>query len=165
MQLRTRQVFTVAAVALGFVVTLAGSAQAQGNSRLGTWTRNVAQSTFDPGPPPKREGRVYEAWEGDGIKTTTISVRADGTRSQTAYSAHYDGKDYKYTGSVGRDGIALKRVDANTTEAVLKKEGKVVQTSRTVIANGGKTMTITGGAGIGRDGQKTNKTVQVYEKQ
>ena len=161
----TRQTFTVAAVALGFVVTLAGSAQAQGNSVLGTWTLNVAKSHYDPGPPPTSDLRVYEPWEGDGVKTTFTSVSADGTRVPTSYAAHYDGKDYKYTGAKGRDAVALKRIDANTTESTLKLGGKVVQTTRTVISNGGKTLMLTSSAGIGRDGKKSNGNVSVFDKQ
>lgn len=45
----SRQMIAVATIAFGFVVTLAGSAQAQGNSSLGTWKLNVAKSRYDPG--------------------------------------------------------------------------------------------------------------------
>jgi hypothetical protein len=57
-------------------------------------------------------------------------VQADGTRVTLGFSAHYDGKDHKYTGSPDYDIIALKCVDANTIEATLKKGGKVVQTTK-----------------------------------
>ena len=163
MQARIRQASLV--VALGFVVALAGSAQAQSNSVLGTWKRNVAKSHYDPGPGPKSDDRVYEAWEGDGVKATSTLVNADGIRIQTSYAARYDGKDYEYTGGKGRDMVSLKRIDTNTTEAVVKFGGKVVQTTRTVISNGGKTLTMTSGAGIGRDGKKSNGNVTVYDKQ
>jgi len=43
--------------------------------------------------------------------------------------AQYDGKDVPYTGSPDADTIALTRVDARTINAVLKKNGKVVQTT------------------------------------
>ena len=59
------------------------------------------------------ETRVYEAWETDGVKATHTRVQADGTGVTFGFSAHYDGKDYKYTGSPDYDIIALKRVDAN----------------------------------------------------
>lgn len=70
-----------------------------GDWNLGTWKLNVAKSTFDPGPPWKSETRVFEAWETDGIKYTSTGVLADGTRFTVGFSAHYDGKDYKVTGT------------------------------------------------------------------
>ena len=44
------------------------------------------------------------------------------------------------TAEVG-DTIAIKKIDANTTDATLKKAGKVVSTNRTVISKDGKTRT------------------------
>jgi len=165
MQIRTSRMVRFSVVAVGLAIGLASTALAQGNSMLGTWKLNVAKSHYDPGPGPKSDDRVYEAWEGDGVKTTFTSVSADGTRVQTSYAAHYDGKDYKYTGSTSRDAIALKRIDANTTESTLKKGGKTVQTTRSVISNGGKTMTLTASAGTDRDGKTSKGSVQVFDKQ
>ena len=165
MQLRSRQMVVAATLALGLVVALAGSARAQVNSSLGTWKLNIAKSHFDPGPPPKSDDRVYEAWEGNGVKVTTTRVEADGTRTQATYSAHYDGKDYKYSGVASRDAIALTRIDANTVDSVVKKGGTVIQTNRSVISAGGKVWTLTSSPGVGLNGQKTNKSVMVFDKQ
>ena len=109
------------------------------------------------------ETRVYEAWETDGVKATHTRVQADGTRVTLGFSAHYDGKDYKYTGSPDYDIIALKRVDANTIEATLKKGGKVVQTTKAVVSSNGKVRTITY-TGMNAKGQKVNNVV-VFDKQ
>lgn len=92
MQLRTRQMFTTAALALGFAIALTGSARAQGDSSLGKWKLNVAKSNFDSVAPPKSDDRIYEAWEGDGVKVTINRVNADGTVTKASYAAHYDGK-------------------------------------------------------------------------
>jgi hypothetical protein len=89
-------------------------------------------------PPPMSEARVYEAWETDGVKATHTRMQADGTRVTLGFSAHYDGNDYKYTSSPDYDIIALKRVDANTIEATLKKGGKVVQTTKDVVSSSSK---------------------------
>ena len=48
--------FAVAAATLG--VVFGGTALAQSDNTLGTWTLNVAKSTYDPGPPPMSETRV-----------------------------------------------------------------------------------------------------------
>ena len=109
------------------------------------------------------ETRVYEAWETDGVTATHTRVQADGTRVTLGFSAHYDGKDYKFMGSPDFDTVALKRVDANTTDATLKKGGKVVQRTKVVVSNNGKVRTLTT-TGTDAKGQKVNN-VQVYDKQ
>ena len=165
MQIRNSQIVRFSFLAVGLVVGLAGTVQAQGDSSLGKWKLNVAKSHYDSGTAPKSDNRVYEAWEGDGVKVTINRVEADGTVTTAGYAAHYDGKDGKYTGTPNRDAISLKRIDANTVEAVMKKGGQVQQTNRSVISNGGKVLTQTSGAGISLNGTKTSGTVTVYERQ
>ena len=162
-QARTRQVDLFAVVAVAFVVIGATALAQSANTTLGNWKLNLAKSKYDPGPPPMSETRVYEAWETDGVKATYTRVQADGTRITLGWSAHYDGKDYKYTGSPDYDTIALKRVDANTTDATLKKGGKVVQTTKGVVSSDGKTRTTTT-TGMNAKGQKVNN-VAVFDRQ
>ena len=158
MQTRMRRVSLFAAVAVAWVVILGGTALAQGNFGPGTWKLNLAKSKFDPGPPPKSETRVYELWEKDGIKATFTLVGADGKTIKRGYAAHYDGKDYKFTGSPDFDTLALKLVDPNMLEATLKKGGKVVLTQKVVLSNNGKVRTLTTMMG-------TNHDVLIYDKQ
>jgi hypothetical protein len=72
-----------------------------------------------------------------------VTVNADGTSTTISYSAHYDGKDYPWTGNVNADTLAMKRIDAYTVETTQKKAGKVVQSGRSVVSKDGKMMTIT----------------------
>ena len=130
---------------------------------LGTWKLNLAKSKFDPGPPPMSETRVFEAWETDGVKMTITVVGADGTRGTLGFSNHYDGKDYKLTGSPDFDTVAAKRVGANTVAFTLKRSGKVVETGRDVVSKKGKVRTLTA-TGMTSQGQKVN-VVAVYDKQ
>ena len=150
-------------VLIGILVALSPTLHAQSN--LGKWKLNIAKSSYDPGPALKSDDRVYEAWEGDGIKAAYNQVQADGTRTSISWSAHYDGKDYKYTGSVTTNAISVKRIDPNTMEAILKKDGKTLRTVRTVISNDGKVLTQTTIGGIGPNGQKVNKNVVVFDRQ
>ena len=152
MQLHTRRMFAVTTLAVGLVVALAGSALAQSDLGLGTWKLNVAKSKYDPGPAPSSETRVYVLWEKDGVKATF--TRVEGGKTLTlGYAAHYDAKDYKYTGAAAYDTITLTRVDASTTEASLKK----------VISKDGKTRTQTV-KGIDASGKAVNN-LSVFEKQ
>ena len=57
----------------------------------------------------------------------------------------------------------IKRIDDNTSEATLKKAGKVVRNAKRVISKNGKVMTITM-SGTDEKGEKINN-VAVYDKQ
>ena len=156
---------------LAAVVSLSGQA-AQSNTTVGTWKLNLAKSKYNPGPPPKSQTTTIEA-VGNGVKNTTEGVAADGSRVAYSWTVNYDGKDNAYTGvggvgtpvgtPNGADTIAVKRIDAYTTESTQKKAGKVVNTSRTVISKDGKTRTITS-KGTNASGQPTNN-VTVYDRQ
>ena len=129
---------------------------------IGTWKLNVAKSKYTPGPPPKNSTVTYEE-TADGIKRTGESVDAEGKTTSFEYTAKYDGKDYPVTGSDLYDAIALKRINDQTTEATLKKSGKVVSNARRVISKDGKVMTLTI-TGTNPKGAKMHN-VAVYEKQ
>ena len=157
-------------VVLGVVVVLgivlgAGlvrvSAQAR-DPRIGTWKLNVEKSKYTPGPAPQSQTVKVEA-AGEGEKATTESVNAAGTATKTEYTAQYDGKDYPLTGSQTADTVSLKRIDARTTVRTDKKGEKVVATLTRVIAEDGKTMTVTV-KGTNAQGQAVDN-VAVYDKQ
>lgn len=95
-----------------------------GDPVLGSWKLNLAKSKFDPGPAPIRRTDVFEPWERDGVTMRGTITLADGTHITGECSYHDDGKDYKVTGVAGLDTMALKRVDANTTEGTYQgREG------------------------------------------
>ena len=129
---------------------------------LGTWKLNIAKSKYSPGPAPKSATITYEA-AGDGVTRTGETVGADGQTTSFSYTAQYDGKDYPVTGNPNADTITLKRINAYTSEATLKKGGKVVLTARRVVSKDGKTLTLTL-KGTNAQGQQIN-TVSVYDKQ
>jgi hypothetical protein len=155
---------------LGVVLTLAGvvgvdignlSAQAA-DPRIGTWKLNTGKSKYDPGPPPQSLTVKVEP-AGQGEKVTAEFVNADGTRTTTAYTANFDGKDSPLTGSQLANTVALKRTDARTTVRTDKKDGKVVQTLTRVVGPDGKTMTVTV-KGTNAKGQPVSNVV-VFDKQ
>jgi hypothetical protein len=155
----------VFAMVVALTLAASGLLLAQSNSQVGTWKLNVAKSKYSPGPAPRSQTRTIEA-QGDGIKSTTDGVAADGSRIAYSYTAKYDGKDSPETGvgtPNGADAIAIKRVDANTTTGTLKKAGKVILTTKTVISKDGKVMTITA-KGTNEQGQPTSTTT-VWDKQ
>jgi hypothetical protein len=70
-----RAIPTLLAMGLLAAVTPAGSAQEDGH--VGTWELNVAKSTFNPGPPPKRQTLRYKA-DGRGLTAIFQGVDAAG---------------------------------------------------------------------------------------
>jgi hypothetical protein len=149
-------------VALSLVAS--GLLLAQNNTQLGTWKLNLAKSKFSPGPAPKSETLTVEA-QGDGARYSFEGVAADGGRITCSFTTNYDGKDSPTSGvcANGGDTAALKRVDANTMTATLKKAGKVVLTVRDVVSKDGRVSTAAL-KGTNEQGQPTSAT-EVWDKQ
>ena len=150
-----RKLLTSAILALA----VASVAALGADNTLGTWKLDVAKSKYTPGPLPIRSLTVTrEASEG-GVKQTASGERSDGTAIQAAYTAKYDGKDVQVTGNSQYDTIAIKQVNANTVTDERKKSGGPYKaTGRTVISNGGKTMTTTT-KGTNADGKEFTQTL------
>ena len=125
--------------ALGTILLLITTVYAADNF-LGTWTLNVAKSKYDPGPPPKSQTTKLEATDG-GVREIGDRVNADGSRTQWEWTAKFDGKDYTVKGDPDRDMVSLKKIDDNTIEVTNKKNGKVANTMKIVVAKDGKSRT------------------------
>jgi len=133
--------------------------RAQADPLIGRWVLNVARSTYEPGPAPRSEIRVYQAFGGvaKGIKATFDRVDSVGKKVTITFSAMYDGKDYKYNGP-DADSIMLTHPDPYTLDAILKRNGHVVQRTHSVISPDGQTRTQTV-TGTNVQGQKINNVV------
>ena len=152
-------IYAVAVLIVGFAgLTLLAQAT---DPLIGTWELNLAKSKYDPGPPPKSATWKYEA-VGNGLKYSGKTVNADGTTSDTTWTAYFDGKDYPYIGSPNIDTISLKRIDRYNTEGTFKKAGKVTDHGKRVVSQDGKVYTYTN-EGINAQG-KPVKNVQVFDK-
>ena len=129
---------------------------------VGTWKLDVSKSTFTAGPAIKSQTRTYSQ-AGKTITLVMKSVSADGKKSTTHTTYHFNGKDFPVTGNADYDHLSGKQVDANTAEFSLKKDGKEVGTTSRTVSNDGKTLTskikMTTAAG-----EKT-ESVLVFDKQ
>ena len=150
-----------AAFALGITGVSAQKEKASADAGLGKWKLNVEKSKFNPGPPPKSFTTTFEP-AGQGVKVTMQGIGGDGKAVESGYTAAYDGKDVPLKGSAVADTTSVRRIDANTTERVDKKAGKVVQTLVRTVAKDGKTMTVTV-KGVDAKGQKVDH-VAVFDK-
>ena len=108
---------------------------------VGAWRLDVAKSRYRPGPAPTSETRTYVR-DGENVLGVIQRVFPDGRRERIEYTANYD-REYPVTGTEEYDHVVLKRIDRQTSEAVLSHAGRVFGTARRVIAADGKSMTIT----------------------
>jgi hypothetical protein len=117
----------VLAVGVVLEIGVADLSAQMSDPRIGTWKLNVEKSKYSPGPAPQSVMVKVER-AGQGEKTTTDFVNADGTRTTTEYTPNFDGKNSPLTGSqFGADMVSLRRINAWTTERTDKKGDKVVQ--------------------------------------
>jgi hypothetical protein len=151
-------------ILVGAVLAVAGVAMAAGaaDSVAGTWSLNVAKSTFDPGPALKSQTRTYTV-DKDGTTLSVKGVGADGSAMSQQATFKYDGKAYPFTGSADFDAIGLKQVNGSTVKSTLMKAGKKVGTATRTVSGHGKMLTLSSKV-TGADG-KVHTTVLVFDKQ
>jgi len=155
-----KAILTKAVVALAISTIAAFGA----DNTIGTWKLNVANSKYTGAAMPVKSLTVTREASDGGVKQTVTGERADGPINAT-YTAKYDGTEVKVTGSnLTYDTIAIKQVNANTlTDERKKTGGPYKATGRTVVSNGGKTMTTTT-KGTAADGKEFTQ-ILVFDKQ
>ena len=155
-----RTLLTKALVALAITTVAALAA----DNTIGTWKLDAAKSKYTPAPMPIKSLTVTREASDGGVKQTTKGERADGTAINASYTAKYDGKDVQVAGNSQYDTIAIKQLNANTlTDDRKKTGGPYKATGRTVVSNGGKTMTTTT-KGTNADGKEFTQ-ILVFDKQ
>jgi len=130
---------------------------------VGSWKLNLAQSKFDPGPPPLSMTLMYED-RGDGVQVYTIEgIGANGRPFFNSYTFKYDGTQYPSPdtgiGTIGPTTNTYKRVDAFTVEITARERvsQKVTQVTTRTLSQDRKSMT---SRVNGRPGQ-----VMVFDRQ
>ncbi|MEP6767197.1 MAG: hypothetical protein ABJC61_00910 [Acidobacteriota bacterium] len=150
---------TIVAALAGLCVGVAVCLAAEAN--MGTWKLNEAKSKLNPAA-ARNDTVVYEA-AGDSVKVTVDGVLADGKPAHNEWTGKFDGKYYPVVGDPNSDSRTYKRVDANTMELTVKKDGKATTTGRIVVAADGKSRTLTL-TSTDAAGKKVTSTT-VYDKQ
>ena len=107
---------------------------------VGSWKLNVAKSKFSNGQELKSSSRVYT--EANGVYTLDQKLTAaDG--KEVSYRVQYsDGKDMKQATGGALDTTHAKKIDTNTWDFDLKKDGKVVGHVHRMVSADGKTLTV-----------------------
>jgi len=135
---------------------------AASDPQSGTWKLNTAKSKYDSSPMPKSNTLTIEADE-KTYKIHAEGVDGEGKPTKADFTAGFDGKDAPAKGVPFGDTVSVKRVDANTVEVTMKKDGKTLVTVTSVVSKDGKTRTSTfhGKDEAGKDVHN----VAVYDKQ
>lgn len=154
-----RHILVPAALAIASLGLLA-----QARSSVSVWKLDVSKSKFD-GRGPLAMTRTVKT---EGVVTTLSfeGIGPNGSRMSYSYETRFDDKDYPVTGAAPPAGIetmAVKKVDAKTTQATGKKAGKIVLTATNVLSDNGKELTATT-KGTENDG-RISTSVVVWEKQ
>jgi len=128
-------------IGLALLLSIAAGAMCFANPTLGTWKLNESKSTLGDGA-GKTTLVVWEELDGQD-KCTVEGTDADGNKLHTVWTGKLDGKDYPITGDPTSDTRSFKLSGDNTIDMVSKKDGKVVGRGTIVVAEDGKTRTVT----------------------
>jgi hypothetical protein len=141
-------------------VCLAGPAFAA-DPIIGAWKLNVAKSKFIPGAELTRGTRLYT--EADGLYTMEQRLTGADGKERSFQAQYRNGKEVKQPAGLRYDTLLAKKIDANTWDFDLKKNGKTVSHAHRVVSADGKTLTAhsTGTQLTGATGDQT----LVFDKQ
>jgi len=128
---------------------------------VGTWKLNVAKSKFNTGAALIAGTRVYTAANGLYPRDQKLTG-ADG-KERSNRAQYRDGKEEKQATGGPADTTLGKKIDANTWDFDLKKDGKVVGRVHRVVSANGKTLTVQN-TGIQLSGATGDETL-VFDKQ
>ena len=128
---------------------------------VGTWKLNVAKSKFTAGAALTAGTRVYT--ESNGLYTLDQKLTGTDGKEKSNRVKYRDGKDERQATAGAADTTHAKKIDANTWDFDLKKDGKVVGHVHRVVSADGKTLTVHN-TGMQLSGAEGDETL-VFDKQ
>jgi hypothetical protein len=138
-----------ASVAVGSAVSRIAAQSS--DSWVGTWTLNLAQSSYDPANLAPKNQTTRITVSGDALTAVTDGADAEGKKIHTEITYKFDGKDYDYKGAPDAKSTRVyTRVDDHHYTYATKVNGFITTTSRVAVTPDGKTRAITT---TGRDAQ------------
>jgi hypothetical protein len=149
------------AVSLGLI--FAAGALYAGDPMMGTWKLNESKSKLTPGTGTFTTV-VYDGHRiRDKVTVTGDGVDADGKPVHSEWKGKFNGKDYEVTGDPNADMRSYTKVNDQTLDMTVKKNGQVVATGRIVVTADGKSRAVTVN-GTTAKGEKFTNT-SVYDKE
>lgn len=148
-------------ISLGVLLSVAAAAMCfADNPLLGTWKLNESKSTFGDGA--GKSTMVVWKKAGDQDKCIVDGIDAAGNKTHTVWIGKLDGKDYPLTGDKQSDSRSFKLSGDHKIDMVSKKDGKEVGDGTIVVAEDGKTRTVTTNM-TNAKGEKVTST-QAFDK-
>jgi|ERR1700733_1853128 len=152
-----KKVLSLTALAAVFFASYAFAA----DPVVGTWTLNVANSKFSTGAELTAGTRVYT--EANGLYTLDQKLTGADGKEMSNRVEYRDGKEEKQATAGPANTTLAKKINANTWNFDLKKDGKVVGHVHRVVSADGKTLTVHN-TGMQLSGTKGDETL-VFDKQ
>jgi hypothetical protein len=128
---------------------------------VGTWKLNVAKCKFMHGAELTAGTRIYT--EKNGVYTLEQKRTGTDGKEMSNKVQYRDGKEEKLSTAGPVDTTLGKKVDANTWDFDLKKDGKLVGNVHRVVSSDGKTLTVHN-TGMQLSGATGDETL-VFDKQ
>lgn len=150
-----------------FAVSGVSATYAADDPQVGHWKMDLSKSKYVTAAAPQSSEVTVAPYGKDGVNLMVTQITAKGEKVTIQYSGQYDGKPNPRTetgpGAVAGQTVTLKRIDAQTVERIVYRDGKAVGTERWVISKDGKTRTVTQ-SGTDAQGKEINN-LQIYLKQ
>ena len=135
----------------GYLLTATRSAAQTGDAWIGTWTLNLAQSSYDPAILAPKSQTTKMTASGDSVAAITDRVDHDGGKIHTEITYKFDGKDYECKGAPDPNSTRVyTRIDDHHYSYATKVNGQITTNSRVAVTPDGKTRT---SVTTGRDAQ------------
>lgn len=132
------------------------------NAWAGQWRRNVARSTYSPGPPPTSEQTLTLEIVNGLLRVTEEGFNALGQPTRTVVTVTFDGTEQTVDTAQGLT-RSYRWIDERKYEGINRVKGEETTVVEYALAADGKTQTLTT-TGISSQGQLVHHVV-VYEKQ
>jgi hypothetical protein len=120
---------------------------------VGVWKLNPPKSHFSHGDLPLSLVLTITSDGAGGIQYSSKNHLTDGSSGGASFHAKFDGKDYPVTGAPAYNMVSVSRIDANTFNVKMKKDGQVIVDTTYTVAPNGKSLTRTGTANHGQVNQ------------
>jgi hypothetical protein len=147
-------------LALALLAALVSAPAFAADPIVGTWKLNVAKSKF-AGAALKSGTRTYS--EANGLYSLDQKFAGADGKEKSSHTTYRDGKEEKQAAGGPADTTLAKKLDANTWDFQLMKDGKVVGKVHRVVSADGKTLTVQN-SGAKLSGAEGDETL-VFDKQ
>lgn len=108
----------------------------------GKWRLNLERSHYGGGAELRRQETFTCQRDGELMKCTIESVRADGRTLLGTFSATYDGKPHPAAGIPGVDQVSMHKLDEFIADATFSYKGKPVFAYRAIRSDDGRSLTV-----------------------